>query len=116
MDFTMIDGCVFGIIGGITFPLTTLPMDQWREGTDVVDHPALRRWELDCNRKYITETNIFSGRDASDLYQTRTLVSYLQREWTSIAPSSFYLRILFDYNIGDLFLPDEGVDATIWTK
>ena len=54
MDFTMIDGCVFGIIGGITFPLTTLPMDQWKEGTDVVDHPALRRWELDCNRKYVT--------------------------------------------------------------
>jgi hypothetical protein len=55
MDFAMIDGCVFGIIGGTTFPLTTLPLEQWEDGTDVVNHPALRRWDADCNSKYVSE-------------------------------------------------------------
>lgn len=55
MEFSMQDGRAMGTIGGITFPLTTLPMDEWKEGTDVVNHPALKRWEADCNHKYIRE-------------------------------------------------------------
>jgi hypothetical protein len=51
----MQDGRVYGSIGGHMFPLTTLPMDEWKDGEDVVDHPALRRWDADCNQKYIRE-------------------------------------------------------------
>ena len=55
MEISMSDGRVMMSIGLVTVPLTMLPMEQWKEGEDVTNHPALRRWELDCNRKYITD-------------------------------------------------------------
>ena len=50
MEISMQDGRVYGTIGGTSFPLTTLPLGEWREGEDVVDHRSLRLWEADCAR------------------------------------------------------------------
>jgi hypothetical protein len=53
MEISMIDGRVVASIGSIVFPLTTLPLGEWTEGEDVVNSPALRAWEKDCNQKYV---------------------------------------------------------------
>jgi hypothetical protein len=55
MEISMSDGRVMMSIGGITVPLTSLPLEQWREGEDVVDHPSLRLWEADCAKQYVRE-------------------------------------------------------------
>lgn len=55
MNFSMQDGRVFGIIGGVSFPLTTLPLEQWTDGQDAINHPALKAWERDCNQKFVKE-------------------------------------------------------------
>jgi len=52
MEISMQDGRVMASIGGITFPLTTLPLEQWTDGEDAINYPALKRWDADCNRKY----------------------------------------------------------------
>ena len=55
MEISMQDGRVMASIGNMRFPLTLLPMEWWNEGEDVVNHPALERWNADCNRKYVTD-------------------------------------------------------------
>lgn len=55
MEISMIDGRVIMSIGLTSVPLTMLPLEQWKEGEDVVNHPALKRWNEDCNRKYVQE-------------------------------------------------------------
>lgn len=55
MEISMSDGRVMMSIGSIKVPLTVLPLGQWSDGEDVINHPALRAWERDCNRKFVTE-------------------------------------------------------------
>jgi hypothetical protein len=48
MEISMRDGRVMMSIGSVTVPLTSLPLEEWRVGEDVIDHPSLRLWEADC--------------------------------------------------------------------
>jgi hypothetical protein len=54
MELSMKDGRVMASIGGHTFPLTTTPLSDWQEGTDVIRYSSLEKWERDC-LKYVTD-------------------------------------------------------------
>lgn len=54
MEISMQDGRVMASIKHITFPLTVVPISEWRAGEDVIDHRSLRAWEADC-MQYITD-------------------------------------------------------------
>jgi hypothetical protein len=55
MKLSMKDGRVIMSIGLTSVPLNMLPMEQWKEGKDVTNHPALQRWNEDCNRRFVKE-------------------------------------------------------------